>query len=308
MTRQLKILVIIGFFAAALCGFSRAGFSSPPKGDGRLSLYSYRANETVEVVIHSNGTYDTNGLAKVNNLMRCRGNDSVFPIDRRLVDLIDNIQDHFGVDTIEIISGYRSPAFNRTLKQKGHNVARESLHTKGLAADIHIDEISEEAVWKYVKSLGVGGAGLYPCYDFVHVDIGRQATWAEPDCAQRKLVGLDLNPNPEWKIITNKNNYRRGDTILFTVEHLRGVKGSPAILLRGGPPAVGRDSSKVYSGNTRTAPAHIEKFKRGVWENIKAIDFSSRKVITKGLPYGKYRIVYQTNPPTYSNEFYVKKQ
>ena len=307
MTRQLKILVIISFFATALCGFSRAGFSSSPKGDGKLSLYSYRANEAVEVVIHSNGAYDTYGLAKVNHLMRCRGNDRVFPIDRRLVDLIDNIQDHFGVETIEIISGYRSPAFNRKLKQEGHNVARESLHTKGLAADIHIDEISEEAVWKYVKGLGVGGAGLYPCYDFVHVDVGRKTAWGEADCATRKLVGLDNNPNPDWKITTNKNNYRRGDTVTFTVNSpeilLRGGKGSPAILLRGGPPAVGRDSSKVYSGN-----AHLEKFNRGIWKKQKDINFSSRKFTAQDLLYGKYRIVYQTTPQTYSNEFYIKKQ
>lgn len=301
MARQLKILVIIGFFVTAFCMVSRGGLSSPLKGDGKLSLYSYRSNEAVEVVIHSSGKYDTAELAKVNNLMRCRGNNSVFPIDRRLVDLIDNIQDHFGVETIEIISGYRSPAFNRKLKQEGHNVARESLHTKGMAADIHIDEVSEEAVWKYVKSLGAVGAGLYPCYDFVHVDVGRKATWQEPDCAKRKLVGLDNNPNPDWKIITNRNNYRRNEVVTFIVN-------SPEIHLRGGPSAVGRDSSKVYSGNTRTAPAHLEKFKKGVWKNIRIIDFSAQKFSAKDLPYGKYRIVYGINPPAYSNEFYVKKR
>lgn len=301
MAKQLKIAVIISFFVATFCGLSRTAHSSGPRGDGELSLYRYHTNGAVEVVIHSKGEYNANALAKVNHLMRCRGNDGVYPINRELINLIDHIQDHFGVETVEIISGYRSPAFNRDLKEIGRGVASESLHTKGMAADIHIDEISEEALWKHVKGLGVGGAGLYPCYDFVHIDVGRQAAWIEPDCTERKLVGLDNNPNPDWKIITNKNTYRRGDIITYTVN-------SPEVLLRGGPPVVGRDSSKVYSGNTRTAPAHLEKFKKGVWEKQKDIDFASQKFPTKDLPYGKYCIVYGINPPVYSNEFYIKKK
>jgi len=296
MARQLKTLVIIGFFVTAICGFSRSSPASEPKGDGSLSLYSYRANEAVQVTIHSNGKYNPSELSKVHYIMRCRGNDSVYDIDRRLIDLIDNIQDHFGADTIEIISGYRSPQFNKDLKDSGRGVATESRHTKGLAADIHIYEISEEAVWKYVKSLSVGGAGLYPCYDFVHIDIGRKATWREADCAKRKLVGLDNNPNPDWKITTNKNNYRRNDIISFTVN-------PPEGLLRGGPPVVGRDSSKVYSGN-----AYLEKFRRGEWKKQMDINFSSKKFLATDLPYGKYRIVYKVNPPAYSNEFYIKKK
>lgn len=278
MARQLKILVIIAFFGTTICGFGRYALASDPKGDGRLSLYGYRANEDVQVVIHSNGNYNEDELSKVYEIMRCRGNGSVHKIDRRLIDLIDNIQDHFGADTVEIISGYRSPEFNQRLKQEGHNVASESLHMKGMAADIHIDEISEEAVWKYVKSLGVGGAGVYPCYDFVHIDVGRKAVWAEADCAQRKLVGLDNNPNPDWKITTNKNNYHRSDTIMFT------------------------------SNRNASSYAYLEKFRRGKWNKQGDIDLSSGKFAASDLPYGKYRIVYETNPPAYSNEFYIKKK
>lgn len=296
MARQFKIAVIIGFFVSTICGFDCMAVASDPRGDGKLPLYRYHTNDAAEVVIHSNGSYNEEELAKVDHVMRCRGNGSIHKIDRRLIDLIDHIQDRFGADTVEIISGYRSPAFNQKLNQEGHNVASESLHTQGMAADIHIDEISEEAVWRYVKSLGAGGAGYYPCYDFVHVDVGRKAVWAESDCAKRKLVGLDNNPNPDWKITTNKNNYRRSDAVEFIVN-------PPEVLLRGGPPAVGRDSSKVYSGN-----AHLEKFRRGEWKKQKDIDFRSKKFAVKDLPYGKYRIVYEITPPAYSNEFYIKQR
>jgi uncharacterized protein YcbK (DUF882 family) len=279
MARQFKILVIIGFFVMAICGADRWVLAANPAGDGKLSLYRFHTDDAVEVVIHSNGNYNEEELAIVDKIMRCRGNNSVHKIDRRLIDLIDHIQDHFGADTVEIISGYRSPEFNKDLKESGRGVASESLHMKGMAADIHIDEVSEEAVWKYVKSLGAGGAGFYPCYDFVHVDVGRRAVWAEADCAQRKLVGLDNNPNPEWKITTNKNNYRLGDVITFT-------------------------SNK----QALSKKAHLEKFCRGVWNKQMDIDFVSGKFEAKDLPCGKYRIVHQINPPAYSNEFYIKKK
>ena len=278
MARQLKTVVIIGFFVAALCTFSRVTPASDPIGDGKLSLYSYWSNESVQVTIRSSGEYDEDELSKVYRIMRCRGNNSVYRIDRRLIDLLDHIQDHFDVDTIEIISGYRSPKFNKKLRDDGHNVARESNHMKGTAVDIHVDEISEEALWKYVKTLKLGGAGIYPCNDFVHVDLGRVHSWQEPDCASRKLVGLDNNPNPDWKITTNKNNYGRGDVIVFT-------------------------SNKQPSSKK----AHLERFHRGEWKKQNDIDFDLKKFPAKGLPFGKYRIVYEASPPAYSNEFYIKK-
>jgi len=297
MARQLKTIVIIAFFATSMFGFSNASPASNPSGDGKLSLYRYHTNDAVEVVIRSNDKYNADELAKVYKAMRCRGNGAIHEIDRRLIDLIDHIQDHFGADTVEIISGYRSPEFNKDLKESGHGVASESLHTKGMAADIHIDEISEEAVWKYAKNLGVGGAGFYPCYDFVHVDVGHQAVWAENDCTKRKLVGLDNNPNPDWQIITNKNNYKRGDTITFT------AACHPERMWTDLEETCPRSEGSRFSGN-----AYLEKFHRGVWKKQKDIDFRSKKFSAADLPYGKYRVVYQTNPSAYSNEFYIKKQ
>jgi uncharacterized protein YcbK (DUF882 family) len=63
------------------------------------------------------------------------------------------------------------------LREQGHGVAENSLHTKGMAADIRIAGRSLALVRRAAISLKTGGVGYYPESRFVHVDIGRVRTW-----------------------------------------------------------------------------------------------------------------------------------
>lgn len=87
-------------------------------------------------------------------------------IDPRLIDLLENIRRLTG-KPVHINSGYRSRAYNRTIK----NASPKSQHCKGKAADIRIEGISPEKVAQYAESfLGAsGGIGIY--HTFTHVDV-----------------------------------------------------------------------------------------------------------------------------------------
>ena len=77
----------------------------------------------------------------------------------------------------EVISGYRSPATNASLRAKSGGVAVHSLHLEGRAIDIRLADVSLADLRDAAISLQAGGVGFYPQSRFVHVDTGRVRRW-----------------------------------------------------------------------------------------------------------------------------------
>lgn len=292
-----KIIIIL----ALLFIFPLSGNAKEKMGDGKLFLYSYQTGEVLYVTYRTDKGYDKGGLQKIYKLMRSP-DDKVANIPIALIELLDEIQDHFGAETVEIISGYRSSQYNNSLRMNGRTAARESLHVKGIAADIHLDEITEKAVYDYAASLKRGGTGFYPRYNFIHVDVGPVRTWGESRPGDRVLVGVDANPNKTWKAITDKNNYFKGDKIKVEVTNVS------------------------YENMGLTRNIWVEHFRKGEWAEHSLLEKKGGSKIIKpgksavyeaGLPpdarFGKYRLVVFTSrdfniPPVISNEFYLKKE
>lgn len=84
---------------------------------------------------------------------------------------------HFGVHTIEVVSGYRSPKYNLFLHKKGHEVARDSQHLLGHAIDFRLPGVDTWALRELVRSFRLGGVGYYPVNRFVHCDVGPIRFW-----------------------------------------------------------------------------------------------------------------------------------
>lgn len=262
------------------------------KGDGHLVFYHYHHDELLEIHYRdAENQYIPSALQKINYLMRSV-DGKIFPIDVRLVEIIDLIQDHFGADTVEIISGYRSPEYNKKLKSMGRKVLDESLHIKGVAADIHLDEVDEKSIRDFAISLKQGGVGYYPNNHFVHVDLGPVKTWAQPK-EERKLIGLQENNKGPCQLITGKNYYRHGKNRYLRIK----IEG----------PEVCQKISETT----------FEHFHRGKWislmqkSSLKATSRSFRKLPLPKLPPGKFRLNAVTsneNPPSLSNEFYLKSR
>ena len=118
------------------------------------------------------------GLEKINHIMRDHYNGDLHPIDPRLVDVLAKLQKRCGCsEPLNILSGYRSPSTNAMLRKVSHNVARNSFHMKGQAADIRVPGSSVGQVRQVAMSLNAGGVGYYPRAAFVHVDTGDVRHW-----------------------------------------------------------------------------------------------------------------------------------
>lgn len=276
----------IVFMVVLLLFYSNAAFNFTTD-DGKLVIYNYHLDELLETQYRNGGKYNDTELKKIQHIFRSRLDDKEYPIDIKLIELIDHLQDHFNADSIELISGYRSPELNKKLKMEGTSVADESLHMKGLAADIHIDEVTEEALAEYARGLKAGGVGYYPANDFVHVDIGRVKKWNLPDRPGRELVAF--RKGLEWQVMTDKNIYLAGDAITYEITNLT-----------------------TAPKKLKTRPV-LEIFRRGGWKEVVRLkEIEGKQTLTGIKEFGKYRIRIPDpkdlpDLQPLSNEFYRKR-
>ena len=64
------------------------------------------------------------------------------------------------------------------LRKKGHQVARDSNHTKGNAVDFYLPKIATMKLHAWAKDRKLGGVGLYLASGFVHMDTGPIRFWS----------------------------------------------------------------------------------------------------------------------------------
>lgn len=298
--RQMESRIITWLFILVTIATTAFCFaaSSELRGDGRIRLYNYHLDEFGEFEFRKNGELQPEVLTQIHRLLRSRDNHTSAVIDSALIDRIDHLQDHFQADTIEIISAYRSQELNQKLRADGHAVSPVSLHTKGQALDIHIDEVREETVRDYLLRLKQGGVGYYGPLDFIHIDMGPSRQWGENQPFKRKLVGV-LQPKAPLQLTSDQNDYLPGSTLHF------------------------KWSSQEKDLSQQAQKLRLEHFHRGQWQPV-----SSKAPPTSpagfhlpygqgplqkpdGTPrYGKYRWLFKLpgNPaPLSSNEFYLKQ-
>lgn len=271
--------------------FSVTAFASEKSihGDGKICIYSYYLNEVSDTKISS--------AKEIKHIFRSRSDNKEMDIDPALIDQLDNIQDHFGADCIELISGYRSPELNKSLKDNGTSAAENSMHLVGKAADIHIDEVTEEAVSDYARSLKRGGVGFYPANDFVHVDTGDVRNWDLSDKPGRLLSAFVKDS--EWQVLTDKDIYLPKEEIPYELMNI------------------------TRTSKTLNIGPKLQLFRRGEWRTVAELPFPKGKPVAAGGTwdgkwkpskddaFGKYRIIIETNPGfpnllVKSNEFYRK--
>ncbi|PIR16666.1 MAG: hypothetical protein COV46_07345 [Deltaproteobacteria bacterium CG11_big_fil_rev_8_21_14_0_20_49_13] len=275
-----------------------AKVTEPKKGDGKTSFYNYHTHKTLDATYRKGERYNEQALKDINDFFKSRSDGKMKDIDINLIEVLDVIQDHFNADVIELISGYRSPALNSALKKRGANVAEESMHLEGKAADIHIDEVTEEAVAEFARGLKAGGVGFYPALDFVHIDTGDLREWRLPDYPGRLLMAF--LKGPEWQVMTDRNIYLPGEKINFEILNI------------------------TRTGKAFNKKAELQRYKRGKWESYSLIEACTGKEFGAGstckgeievkeeTPFGKFRIVIPEEDYPHlnslSNEFYRKKE
>ncbi|MDD2805546.1 MAG: DUF882 domain-containing protein [Elusimicrobiales bacterium] len=143
-------------------------------GDGVLTLRRQDSREQVTARYRGkDGGYSRPELDKLQRLLRCSATGKETEISIKLLEILDVVEDKSGSSYLVLLSGYRSPKFNRKLK----GAARWSMHMLGWAADIRVPGRPTAEVADFANRLGAGGVGHYPDAGFVHLDAGRSRSW-----------------------------------------------------------------------------------------------------------------------------------
>lgn len=166
--------------AAIACSATTPALAAMPRAEGSrtLSFHNLHTDERLRVTYWKDGTYSRPAMTRINYILRDHRSGEIYPMNLRLMDLLHDLQGHLKNDnTVEIISGYRSPRTNAWLASVSEGVAPHSYHPRGMAMDIRLPGTSLAHLHAAAISMRRGGVGYYPASDFVHVDVGPVRRW-----------------------------------------------------------------------------------------------------------------------------------
>ncbi len=174
---------LLGAFAATAVAaaptYSNAAGYVRGAGDIRsIAMHSGRTGERLNTVYWIEGEYIGEAVREINLLMRDWRTGEAVQIDLRTVDIMSASLNL--METNEpylLLSGYRSPATNRMLRNSNRGVARNSLHVLGQAADLRLTSRSTTQIANAALAFRAGGVGRYGRSNFVHMDCGPIRSW-----------------------------------------------------------------------------------------------------------------------------------
>jgi uncharacterized protein YcbK (DUF882 family) len=180
-------------------------------GDGKINLDTDKSSHVFRGRYRlRDGAYDPAAIMAVHRVFGAPGDAGRMHLSLRLIEFLDYLQDHFRPGArITIISGYRSPEYNKVIRRRGALAAKASLHQYGMAADFKLEGVDARRIWEYIKDLGFGGTGYYQG-DSVHVDVGPARSWDE------KTSGVGTGISDDNKLIglvTDYDIYAPGDDL-----------------------------------------------------------------------------------------------
>ncbi len=147
-------------------------------GHKALSLENIHTGEKLNLTYFERGRYFQDALVEVNHFFRDYRTGDVHPMDPSLLDILHDLKGRLAVaKPIKILSGYRSPRTNASLRRRRRGVAKHSMHMEGRAIDIRISGVDVRHIRNAAIALGRGGVGYYPRSNFIHLDTGDFRTW-----------------------------------------------------------------------------------------------------------------------------------
>lgn len=144
-----------------------------------LALVHTHTHEEIELVYAKGEHYVPEALGWLNHFLRDHYTGDIGLMDPEVFELLHRVQQVLGnKGCFEVISGYRCPATNDNLRQRGGGgVAKKSLHMEGRAIDVRLPGVPLADLHEAALSLRAGGVGFYPREQFVHLDTGRVRNW-----------------------------------------------------------------------------------------------------------------------------------
>jgi uncharacterized protein YcbK (DUF882 family) len=162
----------------SVASMALSGIAQAATGARSVSLLNLHTGERLQACYWEQGRYVDDALTAFSRLLRDHRTSEVHPIDPGVFDILSALQTELdNPATIQVISGYRSPATNAKLHEASAGVASHSLHMDGKAIDIRLPGTALGSLRDAALRLQRGGVGFYPADDFVHVDVGRIRRW-----------------------------------------------------------------------------------------------------------------------------------
>jgi uncharacterized protein YcbK (DUF882 family) len=152
-----------------------------------LALFHRHTGESWRAVYFADGRYRRGAVQEASRILRDWRTGQAVPIDPRLLDILYVLQHRLGGrGPVEVLCGYRSPQTNAMLRRQSRGVARNSLHMRGMAVDLHFPAERLPAAHRLACTLGAGGVGYYPGSGFIHVDTGPVRHWQQGRAARAR--------------------------------------------------------------------------------------------------------------------------
>ena len=169
-----------GLIGGSLAALGASLFGSPVLAPSprSLSVVTLHTAEALKATYWDGGGYVPDALGALNKVLRDHRTGEVHTMAPTLFDLITALNQKLETNqTVQVISGYRSPQSNAAMHAKSSGVAAHSLHMEGEAMDIRIGGVALTNLRDAALALKIGGVGFYPSSNFVHVDVGRVRRW-----------------------------------------------------------------------------------------------------------------------------------
>ncbi|PZQ45405.1 MAG: twin-arginine translocation pathway signal sequence domain-containing protein [Micavibrio aeruginosavorus] len=179
----------LGFGALALGSLTLTSLAKPASaaifsrgdqfsGARKIAFRNTHTGETFSGVYRVGDKYLPDAFDRINIVLRDFRSNQLFPIDPRVMDIIYSVhQLTQQAEPYEVLSGYRCPKTNASLRSHSEGVAKNSLHMTGQAIDLRLPGYNTKQIRSLAVSLKAGGVGYYPKSDFVHMDSGDVRTW-----------------------------------------------------------------------------------------------------------------------------------
>ena len=143
-----------------------------------LAFLNLHTGERLSTDIHHASPSSFADMYDINQLLRDHRTGEVHDMDTELLRFLSRLQERVNVTgRFHVISGYRSPKTNASLRAAGRGVAKRSLHMQGKAIDLRLPGCDLKNLRDAAKSLECGGVGYYAKSNFIHVDTGRVRFW-----------------------------------------------------------------------------------------------------------------------------------
>ncbi len=162
--------------SAALPKVNQASIIRSPERN--LEFFNLHTNESLRCCYWKQGAYDVGALTQINHILRDHRAEVSMKMDPELLDLLHLLHRTTRSNApYHIVSGYRSPKTNASLRKSSNGVAKRSLHMQGKAIDVRLPDVKLSQLRDVAISLGAGGVGYYAKSNFLHIDTGRPRSW-----------------------------------------------------------------------------------------------------------------------------------